>query len=55
MLLCLYYLKNIILEFNYYYNTSKFKNDLKTHIENIKHNQTEKSIKYIRLQEIIQL
>jgi len=46
---------NIILEFNYYFNTTKFKNDLKNHIENIKHNQTEKSIKYIRLQEIIQL
>jgi hypothetical protein len=47
--------KNIVLEFNYYNNSNKFKNDYKMHIENIKSNQCEKSINYNRLQEIIQL
>ena len=47
--------KNIILEFNYYNNNNKFKNELKIHYENITKNQCEKSINYNRLQEIIQL
>jgi hypothetical protein len=47
--------KNIILEFNYYNNTNKFKNELKNHFESIKNNQCEKSIIYNKLQEITQL
>ena len=46
---------NIRLEYNYYNNTNKFKSDLKNHFEKIKNDQTERSITYNKLFEIIEI
>ena len=46
---------NIILEFNYYNNNKKYKEQINKYYEKLAHDQTERGLKYNKLFEIIEL